>query len=341
MKYLKHFLIVSVLIIITTLGVSYLLENLPLLPAQASAQAVSIDNLFSMHFRVISFLFALIIVIMLYSLIVFRRRGGESGEGDNFEGHTGLEIFWTIVPLVIVLYFAFIGSQSLADTRRIDPSALEVNVTAFQWSWSFEYPEFGVTSAELYLPKDRQVLLRLTSIDVIHSFWVPEFRVKQDALPGGERFVRELRVTPTELGDYKVRCAELCGGAHAYMNSPVIVVEQADFDAWVVSQQQGGAAGGQDAAAQGQELATSMGCISCHSTDGTQVVGPTWKGLFGHEVTLADGATVTADEEYLRQSIINPNGQIVQGFQPVMPSYEGTLTEEQIAALIAYMKTVQ
>lgn len=341
MKYLKHFLIVSVLIIITTLGVSYLLENLPLLPPQSSAQAVSIDNLFSMHFRIISFLFALIVVFMLYSLVVFRRRGGETGEGDHFEGHTGLEIFWTIIPLVIVLYFSFIGAQSLDETRRIDPDALVVNVTAFQWSWSFEYPDYGITSPALNLPKDRQVLLRLSSVDVIHSFWVPEFRVKQDAIPGGEEFVRELRITPTEIGDYTVRCAELCGGAHAYMNSPVVVMEPADFDAWLVGQQGGAEGSTGDAAARGEELATSMGCISCHSTDGTQLVGPTWQGLFGREVTLEDGTTVTADEEYLRQAILDPNAQIVQGFAPAMPAYEGMLTEEQISDLIAYIQTLE
>lgn len=338
MKYLKHFLIVSVLIAIVTVGVSYLLANLPLLPISASEQAGPIDTLFAMHFRVISFLFALIVVFMLYSLVVFRRRGGETGEGDHFEGHTGLEIFWTIVPLVIVLYFSYIGAQSLDETMRVDPEALEVNVTAFQWSWSFEYPEYGITSSALYLPKDRQALLKLTSLDVIHSFWVPEFRVKQDAIPG-ENFVRELRVTPTMVGEYTVRCAELCGGAHAYMNSPVIVVEQAEFDAWIAEQQ--GADQGGDAVARGEQLATEKGCISCHSIDGTTMVGPTWQGLAGHEVTLADGTTVTADAEYLRNAIVDPNAQVVQGFQPVMPSYENVLTEEEIEALIAYIQSLE
>lgn len=340
MKYLKHFIIVSVLILITTVIVAILLETLPLLPIKASAQAVSIDNLFSMHFRVISFLFALIVVFMLYSLVVFRRKRGETSEGDHFEGHTGLEIFWTIVPLVIVLYFAYIGTQSLSEIRRVDPEALVVDVESFQWSWSFSYPDYGVTSTTLNLPKDRQVLLRLTSRDVIHSFWVPEFRVKQDAIPG-ENFVRELRLTPTLLGEYTVMCAELCGGAHAYMNSRVVVMEQAEFDGWIAERQQAGL--GADPVARGQKLATDMGCISCHTLDGSVVVGPSWQGLAGHEVTLASGETVTADEEYLRNAIVNPNDQIVEGFQPnVMPSIYGEqFTEEQINDLIAYIQSIE
>ncbi len=339
MKYIKHFLIVSVLVIITTLGVSYLLDTLPLLPTQAASQAVTIDSMFSMHFRVISFLFAVIVVFLLYSLVVFRRRGGEEGEGDHFEGHTGLEIFWTIIPLAIVLYFAYIGAQSLDETVRVDPQALEVNVTAFQWSWSFDYPEYGVSSSELYLPKDRQVLLKLTSLDVIHSFWVPEFRVKQDALPG-ENFVRELRVTPTEIGEYKVRCAELCGGAHAYMNSPVIVVEPAAFETWLTEQQAGTDFGG-DLAAQGQKLATDMGCISCHSVDGSVLVGPSWQGIYGTERTLTDGTVVTVDEAYLRNSILDPNSQVAQGFAPSMPAYQGLMSDEEIDALIAYIASLK
>lgn len=339
MKYLKHFFIVSVLVAIVTVGVSYLLDNLPLLPMSASTQAGPIDELFSMHFRVISFLFALIVVFMLYSLVVFRRRDGDQSEGDHFEGNTGLEIVWTVIPLIIVIYFAYIGAQSLDEIRRIDPDALEVNVTAFQWSWSFEYPDYGVTSSTLYLPKDQQALLKMTSLDVIHSFWVPEMRLKQDALPG-EDYVRELRLTPTKLGDYTVRCAELCGGAHAYMNSPVVVMEQADFDAWVVEQQQGATQTG-DLVTRGENLATEKGCISCHSVDGTAMVGPTWKGLSGRETMLADGSTITADTEYLRNAIVNPNAEVVQGFQPVMPSYDGVLTDEEIDAIIAYIESLK
>lgn len=335
---MKHFVIVGVLVAIVTVVVTLLLEGIGLLPPQASAEAVPIDNLFGLHVRVIAFLFALIVVFLVYSVVVFRRRPGETGDGDHFEGNTGLEVVWTIVPLGIVLYFSFIGAQALAETMRSDPQAMEVKVTGFQWGWRYEYPEYGVTSTTLNLPVNRQVLLKLTSTDVIHSFWVPEFRVKQDALPG-EDMVKELRITPTRLGEYKVRCAELCGAAHAYMEGPVVVMEVPAFDAWLTEQ----ARVSNDPVERGKKLATQSGCVGCHTTDGRVVVGPTWQGLFGSQRTIADGTTVTADEAYLKNSIVSPNVQIVQGFTPniMPPNYGQTLSEAQLNDLIAYIRSVK
>ena len=334
---MRHFVIVGVLVVISTVIVSLLLNNKFLLPVQASAQAVIIDNLFSLHFKVIAFLFSLIVVFMLYSIVVFRRKPGETEDGDHFEGHTGLEIAWTIFPLAVVLYFAYLGAQSLADTRRVDPNAMVVNVTASQWQWAFEYPDSGVSSTELHLPANRQILLKLTSLDVIHSFWVPEFRVKQDALPGAD-LVKELRVTPTLIGTYKVRCAELCGKQHAYMESLVIVEEPAAFEAWIKQQSNCGTP-----AECGQKWATQFGCLSCHSVDGTKIVGPSWKGLAGTAVKLADGSTVTADDTYLKESIVNPNAKVVEGFPAsVMPQDFGArLKADQINDLIAYIQSLK
>ena len=181
-----------------------------------------------MEIWVIAFLFALIVGFLLYSIIVFRRKKGDESEGDHFDGHTGLEVVWTIVPLGIVLYFAFLGSSALAETRRVDPAAMDVTVVGQQWSWRFDYDDYGFSSTELVLPVSQQVLLTMISNDVIHSFWVPEFRVKQDVLPG-KGMERELRITPTEIGDYKVRCAELCGLEHAYMLADVRVLSEFRF----------------------------------------------------------------------------------------------------------------
>lgn len=335
---MKHFVVVGVLVVVVTVVVNLLLESVGLLPVQASAQAVPIDNLFSLHVRVISFLFALIVVFMLYSVVVFRRRPGETGDGDHFEGHTGLEIAWTIIPLGIVLYFSYIGAQALADTRRIDPQAMEVKVTASQWAWKFEYPELGITSTTLNLPVNRQVLLKMSSTDVIHSFWVPEFRVKQDVLPGAD-MVKELRITPTLVGQYKVRCAELCGAAHAFMENTVAVLDPVAFDAWVKEQSNVS----DDPAARGQKLVTQNGCTGCHSIEDKVLVGPSWKGLFGSQVPLADGSTATADEAYLTQSIVDPNAKVVKGFNPniMPPIYKQALTEAQLGDIIAYIKTLK
>lgn len=335
---MKHFVIVGVLVAIVTVVVTLLLEGIGLMPVAASAQAGPIDALFGQHVRVISFLFALIVVFMLYSVVVFRRRPGDTGDGDHFEGHTGLEIAWTIVPLATVLYFSYVGAQALAETRQVDPQAMVVNVTASQWAWKFEYPELGVTSNTLNLPVGRQVLLKMTSVDVIHSFWVPEFRVKQDVLPGAD-MVKELRITPTLAGEYKVRCAELCGTAHAQMENTVAVLDQAGFDAWVAEQ----TTVSNDPVARGQKLATQTGCVGCHTIDGSVVVGPSWQGLYGKQETLADGSTVTVDDAYLISSILDPNAQVVQGFNPniMPPTYKQVLSEAQIADLIAYIKTLK
>ncbi len=336
---MKHFAIVAVLVAISTVLVDYLLRTIGLLPIEASTQATIIDRLFNTHFMVISFLFSLIVVFLVYSLIVFRRRGKETTEGRFFKSSTRLEVLWTIFPLAAVIYFSYLGSLSLAETRKVDPQALEVKVIGRQWSWTFEYPDFGITSDTLQLPVNRQVLLKMTSQDVIHSFWVPEFRVKQDLLPG-ENLVKELRITPTIIGSYKVRCAELCGKLHAYMESPVVVVSDADFQTWVDDQVKLLNA---DPATRGELAAKQNGCFACHSIDGSKLVGPTWKGLFGSESKFTDGSSMIVDEVYLKNSIIKPNAEIVAGFPAgVMPqTYADSLTDVKIADIIAFIKTLK
>ncbi len=335
---MKHLVAAGFLVLVISALLIVGLNNVQLLPIQASAQALPIDSLFYKEFVVIAFLFSLIVVFMVYSMFAFRRKRGDTTDGPHMEGNTRLEVLWTVAPLITVLYFAYIGGQSLADTVRPDPQALEIKAVGQQWSWRFEYPDYGIVSADLVMPLKKQALLRLSSMDVIHSFWVPEFRVKQDALPGGSEFVRDLRITPTEVGEYTVRCAELCGQQHAYMLAPVRVVSQQDFDTWVVEQ----SAQAGTPAERGAKLSQQYGCLACHSLDGTTLVGPTWLGAFDHEVTLTDGTTLIADEAYLRESIIDPGAKIVEGFQDLMPkNFAEQLTDAQISDLIEYIKTIQ
>lgn len=335
---MKHLVIAAVLVVIVTVLLTFGMDRVNLLPVAASAQAVPIDGLFHLEFRVIYFLFSLIVVFMLYSIVVFRRRRGDDTDAAHIEGNARLEVAWTVAPLAAVLFFAYLGGSSLAETMRADPKPLEVNVIGQQWSWRFEYPETGIVSNELMLPANKQALLHLSSTDVIHSFWVPEFRVKQDALPGGKEFVRNLRVTPTLTGDYKVRCAELCGLQHAYMEAPVKVLAQADYDAWVAAQTQESA----DPVVRGQKAAQQFGCLACHSVDGTKIVGPTWKGLYESQVTLTDGSTVTADEAYLLESIHTPGAKIVQGFANIMPpTVANQMTDKQIQDVIEFIKSLK
>ena len=333
-----HFLIVGILVIATAILAYFGVNILWPLPPAASAQAAPIDWMWNLQMIAMSFLFALIVVPMLYSLIVFRRKKGDTSDGEHFEGNTKLEIAWTILPLFAVLTFAYLGASTLADTRRADPNAMVVKVTGIQWSWKFEYPQYGVVSDELHIPVGKQVLLQMTSTDVIHSFWVPEFRVKQDLVPGR---ITELRITPTQEGSYKVRCAELCGTSHAYMEKSVIVTSEADFSAWM-TEQVAIAAAAQTPEGRGQLLVTANGCAACHSIDGSaRPTGPTWFGLFGSEVQLADGATVTADEAFLTESIKDPAAKIVAGDfgGTQMPVF--VLTDAQIGDIVAYIKTLK
>jgi len=335
---MRHFVIVGILVIVLAVLTYVGLNSAGLMPVPASAQAVPIDWLWDLQVKAMSFLFSLIVVPMLYSLLVFRRKKGDTTDAAHVEGNTTLEVVWTIIPLMMVLGMAYIGAQNLGETRRADPDAMVVNVTGFQWGWSFEYPQYGITSKELYLPVNKQVLLKMTSRDVIHSFWVPEFRVKQDLVPGR---ITELRITPTMLGDtYKVRCSEICGTSHAYMENPVIVVEKVAFDAWVAEQQALAAEAGQTPEGRGLALVTANGCRGCHSIDGSPGVGPTWFQLAGSEVPLSGGGTVVADDAYLLESILKPQAKIVAGFEAQqMPVYN--FTEEQVADIIAYIKTLK
>jgi len=333
---MKHFIIVVILVVIFTVLVYAGLNSIGLLPVQASAQAISIDNLFQIHIGLISFLFSLIVVILVYSLIVFRRKKGETGDGAHIEGNTALEITWTLIPLLIVIFLAYVGAYSLGEVRRIDMTALQVKVTAGQWYWQFQYPEYGVTSTELYLPLNRQVDLQMSSNDVIHSFWVPEFRVKQDIVPGQ---VTELRITPSLLGNYKVRCAELCGASHAYMEGLVKVVEPANFENWIADQQ---ATVVVDPVLQGQQLVQQYGCTTCHSLDGSIKIGPSWKGLYESTVILNDGATIKADQAYLKSSILEPNLYIHEGFPSnVMPSFSEILDQTQVESIVAFIESLK
>jgi cytochrome c oxidase subunit II len=335
---MKHFIVVGILVILVTALLLFGLQAAHLLPTAAALQANPIDRMFGLEFSVIAFLFALIVVFMVYSIFVFRRKKGDTSDARHVEGNQRLEIVWTAIPLATVLGFAYLGSQALAETTRVDPGALVVNVIGSQWSWRFEYPELGIQTNELRLPVDRQALLQLSSTDVIHSFWVPEFRVKQDALPGGKKFVRDLRVTPTQIGKYTLRCAELCGLNHTYMEAPVIVMATTDFDAWA-AQEAGLSA---DPLERARKWYETFGCKACHTLDGTTGVGPTWKGAYGSQVKLADGSTVTVDDAYIIESIRNPGAKIVEGFQNIMPAGVGsTLNDQQIQDLVALLKSLK
>ena len=346
MKYARDLAVVAALMVALTLGTYWLLVAIYELPVAASTEAVEIDVLFNAHFFLIAFLFALVSTFMVYSIIRFRRRPGEEDAvGDQFHGNTFLEIAWTIVPLATVIFFGVWGTQILADITGDVEDEMVVRVIGQQWSWFFEYPELDdLRTTELVLPVDQTVRLEMESLDVLHSFWVPEFRVKQDLVPGQ---VHDLRITPTLVGEYKTRCAEICGSQHAYMLADVLVLSEADFDSWVQENSVNVLA--LSPAERGELWYTQFGCNACHSLDGTVLVGPTWEDLYLSERPLASGETVTADDDYLQTSMLEPNAHIVEGYAPgVMPqNYEERFEETEaqyggeidiVADLIAFIR---
>ena len=341
-KNVHHYIIMSVLVIVVAVLTYWGLNALGLMPVQASSQAVQIDWLFDIEVKLIAFFFALIMVPLCYSLVVFRQKEGDETDAEHIEGNTPLEITWTAIPLVIVIALGIIGADNLRQIKTVDPQALEIKVFAFQWGWRFQYPE-GFSSNKLYLPVNQQVDLKMQSMDVIHAFWVPEFRVSQDVVPGS---IEDYRITPTLIGQFKVRCNEMCGTSHSYMESPLLVVSQPDYKTWVDQQTVAykallAASAGKPDAGRGQTLYEESGCKACHSLDGSKGIGPTWKGLSQSQVKLSTGASVLADDAYLTESIKLPQAKTVAGFSAnAMPNFS-YLTDGQVADLVAFIKTIK
>ncbi|HAX24427.1 MAG TPA: cytochrome c oxidase subunit II [Thermomicrobiales bacterium] len=280
--------------------------------------------------------FVLVEGLLVYTIIRFRRAPRTAhGRPVPVHGNTKLEIIWTIIPAVVLVFIAIPTLQIIADLAEppTDQGApLKVDVIGHQFYFEFSYPELGVkTTNAMHIPTGTIVDISLQSNDVIHSFWVPQLAGKTDLIPGR---TNRMWLEAAEAGTYHGQCAEFCGLGHALMRFTVEAQTQADFDAWVNEQKNPTAGGG------GQQLAQSLGCTGCHSVDGTASVGPTWKGLYDHSVKLSDGSSVTADDAYIKESILQPNAQVVGGFQPIMPSFEGRVTDADIQELIAYIKSL-
>jgi cytochrome c oxidase subunit 2 len=303
----------------------------PWLPPNASEQRDGIDLVFWFTTAIAIAVFTLVFSVIVYSIIKFRVRPDDDSDGPPIHGHTGLEIVWTAIPAVLVTAISVMSAVVLVQNDRAGTNHLNVNVTARQFEWSFSYPDAGnLTSAQLYLPLDQPVELHLTALDVIHSFWVPEFGQKQDALPGQ---VTKLVITPTRIGTYPVICTELCGLGHALMRTSAVVVTPARFQAWVQQQKQALTAPGGQA---GKAVFTANGCGSCHTLKAagtTATVGPDLDKLPAYATRA--GKPLDA---FVRQSIVDPNAYVQPGFQPnIMPSTFASLPASQLDALVTFL----
>jgi len=304
-------------------------DNLPLWPARASTIAGSVDALYI--FLVALSLFVSVAIFTMICIFALRYRQRKGREAEQVEGSTILELTWSAIPLAIFLFIFAWGAVVYFKERTPPRGATQIYVVAKQWMWKLQHEEGQREINELHVPVGRDVEMIMTSQDVIHSFYVPAFRIKQDVLPG--RYTT-LWFHATRSGTYHLFCAEYCGTQHSGMIGQVVVLEPAQYEAWL----SGGLASG-SLASNGQNIFQQLGCVTCHRSD-TQGRGPDLVGLFGKQVQLEDGRTVIADENYVRESILNPSAKIVSGFKPIMPVFQGLVSEEQLNALIAYIKSL-
>ncbi len=306
-------------------------SNLPFFPEQASTVAQRVDALYFFLISVSGFFGILIAVLLVYFAFKYRRRS-ESDRPAAIHGSMALELTWTLIPFGLSMVMFFWGASVYVSLARPPDNALQVFVVGKQWMWKIQHLEGRREINELHVPVGRSVKLTMTSEDVIHSFYVPAFRVKADVLPG--RYT-SLWFEATKPGTYHLFCAEYCGTEHSGMIGHVVVMEPAEYQAWL--------SGGPPAASlatAGQALFEQLGCITCHRGD-AGARGPLLVGLVGKPVQLQSGETVIADETYLRESILNPQAKIVAGFQPIMPTFKGLVSEEGLIQLIAYIKSLQ
>jgi cytochrome c oxidase subunit 2 len=287
----------------------------------------AIDPVFMFLFGACLLILIGITVTMVYFVVRYHRSRAPQAT-SNSEGNLWLEIIWIVLPTLLVLAMFYYGWAGYLSLRNVPPGALEVTATARQWSWSFSYPN-GRTSPKLYVPVGKPVKVNLVSMDVIHGFFLPAFRVKRDVVPGMKNYAW---FVATKAGSYDLFCSQYCGTSHAAMITTVEALPEAEFAAWLDQGE-----GGKDH--HGHELLEKYGCLGCHSEDGTAKVGPSFKGIWGRSVTVVtSGAvrTITVDEAYLRRSILEPGADVVKGFPAIMPPF--SLKAEELAAIMAYLK---
>ena len=301
-----------------------------LFPTAASTYAGEVDALYFFLIAVSGFFTILIALLVAIFAVRYRRRHANE-VGAGITGSHSLELLWTIIPLGITMVMFFWAASVYFQIYRVPRGAMEIYITGKQWMWKAQHPDGRREINELHVPTGRAVKLILGSEDVIHSFFIPAFRMKMDVVPGK---LTNVWFEATKPGTYHLFCAEYCGLNHSGMIGSIVAMEPADFQAWL----SGGATEGSPAQ-QGEKLFADLACNTCHRDD-SQARGPQLKGAFGHVVRFQDGTTGVMDENYIRESILNPQAKIVAGFQPLMPTFQGVASEEQILQLIAYIRSL-
>ena len=308
-----------------------MLPKLPLFPQQASTVAGSVDALYFFMVAVTAFFSILIAAMVVVFAVKFRRRS-DTEVGHPSHGSLVLELTWTIIPLGIAMVMFVWGAGVYFKIATPPNDAMEVYVVGKRWMWKAQHVSGQKEINELHVPVGQPVKLIIGSEDVIHSFYIPGFRVKMDAVPGRQTV---MWFEATTVGKFHLFCAEYCGMSHSGMIGTVHVMEPTEFQTWL-----GGGKPTGTMAEAGQKLFSELGCITCHTGDST-ARGPKLEGVFGTSVALADGTSVIADENYIRESLMTPTAKLVQGFPPLMPTYQGQVSEEQITQLTEYIKSLR
>jgi len=310
-----------------------------LMPVQGTKLAGDVDALY-IFLLIVSFVsFVIMMGGMVFFMIKYRRTSLD--QKSAYISHNNVaEFLWSFIPFVLLMITFYWGYVIFVDLRTAPENvAEEIHVTARQWMWNYEYKNgksFSSTEkdAVMIVPVGKPVKLVLTSKDVIHSFWIPAFRVKQDAVPGK---YSQIWFEASQSGDYAVNCTEYCGTKHSQMPLLIRAVDPKEYSAWYYKNEDEGAS----LAQKGAKLFNQKACAGCHSIDGSKVVGPTMKGLAGAERKFVDGTKAVADDAYLRESILNSMAKIVEGYPPAMPLFQGQLEEEEVSAIIDYIKSVK
>jgi cytochrome c oxidase subunit II len=298
-----------------------------------------VDTTFAVIIGISAFFLIGITAVIIYFIIKYNKK--KNPVASEIEGSTKLEIIWTIIPLILVMFMFWLGWHSYIPERKVPADAMKIHVTAQMWSWHFEYANGNVEDT-LYVPMDKAVVLNMNSNDVIHSMYIPAFRLKEDVVPGKDNYMWFKALVP---GTYDLFCAEYCGLRHSYMGTAVKVLDQKSFDAWYAA---GPVKVDSTVAAkpgfEGKMLTEQKGCIACHSSDGTKIVGPSYKGIFGHKTTVETNGKereITVDEAYIKKSILEPDADIVKGYvKGTMPPQKGLLTDQQLDKIVEYIKTL-
>lgn len=306
------------------------------LPPAKSTMAGTVDQLFNFINVVSALIFIGIILAIVYFVIRYRRRTENDVTSLN-DHNTPLEIFWSVIPLFLIVYVFYWGFTDYLRMHEAPPNSYEINVTGRSWSWQFNYAS-GAASNELHVPAGQPVKLIMSSVDVLHSFYIPDFRVKHDVIPNRYTSVwfeaKEPEAAATDTS--WVFCTEYCGEAHSDMITKVIIHKEDSFNKWL--DENSGKPDDMPLAVYGEQLYTQLGCQTCHSLDGSRLVGPSFQGLYGKNRVFADGSSATADENYIRESILNPNAKVIEGYPAAMPSYQGQIQEEGLNAIIEFIK---